>query len=125
VGCALDYWSRWYGVDRHLVRGLAWQESGWTAWIVSSAGARGPLQVLPATRDYVQTYLIGRPVAWTPSGDIRIGVAYLHHLLQTLAGNERLAVAAYYQGPSAVWRHGVLPATEQYVANVLALRDRM
>jgi soluble lytic murein transglycosylase-like protein len=69
--------------------------------------------------------LIGHPVQRTADGNVRIGVAYLHHLLDEFGGNERLAVAAYYQGPGAVRRFGLLPASQIYVADVMALRQRM
>src|SRR3954447_5100775 len=82
VRCTLDRWSAYYGVDRHLVRAVSWQESGWNPRMVSVAGARGAMQVLPSTRDYVERYLIGHRVNRSASGDIRVGVAYLHHLLQ-------------------------------------------
>jgi soluble lytic murein transglycosylase-like protein len=53
---------------------------------------------------------------------VRIGVAYLHDLLLHFGGDTRLAVAAYYQGPAAVHRFGVLPQSRGYVRNVLRLR---
>jgi soluble lytic murein transglycosylase-like protein len=61
----------------------------------------------------------------TPDGNVRIGVAYLHHLLNEFGGSERLALAAYYQGPAGVRRYGVLPASQLYIADVLALKARM
>ena len=41
----LDAWSARLGVDPHLIRALAWMESGFQTRIVSSAGARGALRV--------------------------------------------------------------------------------
>ena len=38
---------------------------------------------------------------------------------------ERLALGAYYRGPAAVRKYGLGPETTRYVANVLALRQRM
>jgi soluble lytic murein transglycosylase-like protein len=125
VRCALDHWAAYYGVSATLVRALAWQESGWSPRAVSPAGARGVMQVMPHTRYWVDRYLISGRVPWTPSGDIQVGVAYLQHLLQTFGGNERLAVAAYYQGPGSVAAGSLLPSTHRYVANVLALRGRV
>jgi soluble lytic murein transglycosylase-like protein len=125
VGVAIDRWSLHYGVDPHLARALAWMESGWQEDAVSSAGARGIMQVTPETWRYVERILIGVPVAHTADGNIRIGVAYLHHLLNEFGGDERLALAAYYQGASAVRRYGVLPQSRAYVADVLAIRQRM
>ena len=56
-----------------------------------------------------------------PDKLVRIGVAYLHNLLVRFGGDARLAVAAYYQGPAAVHRFGVLPGSRGYVNNVLRL----
>jgi soluble lytic murein transglycosylase-like protein len=83
------------------------------------------MQVMPHTWNDVEANLVGAPVAHTPDGGIRIGVALLQHLLATFGGNVRLAVAAYYQGETATRMFGVLPISKPYVANVLALRTRM
>ena len=121
---SIDRWSAHYGVDRHLARAVAWMESGYQTGVVSSVGAWVVMQVMPATWRYSEL-LIGHPVQRTADGNVRIGVAYLHHLLDEFGGNERLAVAAYYQGPGAVRRFGLLPASQIYVADVMALRQRM
>jgi soluble lytic murein transglycosylase-like protein len=92
---------------------------------VSAAGAWGVMQVMPATWSFVEDGVIGVPIAHTPDGGVRIGVAFLRHLLIGFGGNERLAVAAYYQGERATRMFGVLPISKPYVANVLALRTRL
>ena len=121
---SIAHWSAHYGVDVHLARAVAWQESGFQSGVVSSVGAWGVMQVMPATWSYVEG-LIGHPVARTADGNVRIGVAYLGHLLRQFGGDERLAVAAYYQGPGAVRQFGVLPASQLYVADVLSLRQSL
>jgi LysM repeat protein len=125
VGWSIDHWSAHYGVDTHLVRAVAWQESGWDTSAVSSAGAWGAMQVTPATWSFVEDGVIGAPVAHTPDGGIRVGVAFLRHLLVSFGGNVRLSVAAYYQGETATRMFGILPISRPYVANVLALRTRL
>jgi soluble lytic murein transglycosylase-like protein len=125
VRAKLDVWSARLGVDPHLVRALAWMESGFQTRIVSDAGARGVLQTLPVTRQYVQDVLVGRPLPHTVDGDIEVGILYLRHLLQVFYGNERLALAGWYQGERAVREHGLYKVTRPFVANVLALRARM
>jgi N-acetylmuramoyl-L-alanine amidase len=125
VGWSIDHWSAHYGVDAHLVRAIAWQESGWNPHAVSAAGAWGVMQVMPATWSFVEDGVIGVPIAHTPDGGVRVGVAFLRHLLVGFGGNERLAVAAYYQGESATRMFGVLPISRPYVANVLSLRARL
>jgi soluble lytic murein transglycosylase-like protein len=125
VVASIDAWSAHYGVDASLARAVAWQESGFHIDILSSAGAWGPMQVLPGTWRYVEDVLIGHPVAHTADGDIRVGVALLHHLVGAFGGDERRAVAAYYQGERSVRTRGMLPFTRWYVANVMALRGRV
>jgi LysM repeat protein len=125
VRSMLDQWSARLGVDQHLVRALAWMESGFQTEIVSSAGARGVLQTLPTTRAYVETVLAGRNIPESVDGDIEVGILYLRHLLQVFGGNERLALAGWYQGERAVRKHGAYQVTKPFVANVLALRSRM
>jgi soluble lytic murein transglycosylase-like protein len=125
VRAKLDAWSARLGVDPHLVRALAWMESGFQTRIVSNAGARGVLQTLPVTRQFVQDVLLGRGVPHTVDGDIEVGILYLRHLLQVYNGNERLALAGWYQGERAVRLHGLYKVTKPFVANVLALRARM
>ena len=125
VRAKLDAWSVRLGVDPHLVRALAWMESGYQTRIVSAAGARGVLQTLPSTRDYVERVLAGRRIPRTVDGDIEVGVLYLKHLLRVFDGNESLALAGWYQGERAVKKHGVYNVSKPFVANVLALRTRM
>jgi LysM repeat protein len=121
----IDRWAAYYGVDVHLARALAWMESGYQPTIVSSVGAWGVMQVTPATWAFVESVLIGFPVRRTTDGNVRVGVAYLRHLLREFGGNERKALAAYYQGPAAVRRDGIYPESRRFVANVLALRTRL
>ena len=119
---ALDSWADRYGVDRSLVRALAWMESGYQTDVVSVAGARGVMQVTPAAWSFVEEVLLGREVAPTAEGNIEVGVAYLDHLLHSFGGDERLALAAYYQGVTSIRLEGLLRGTRAYVADVLALQ---
>ena len=112
---AIDAWSAHYGVDPELARAISWQESGFQINIFSPADAWGPMQVTPGTWRYVEDVLIGHPVPHTGDGDIRVGVALLHHLLADFGGNTKLAVAAYYQGESSVRAFGMFPETAWYV----------
>ena len=125
VTASLDRWASHYGVSPRLVRALAWQESGFQNHVRSRAGAVGVMQVIPATWFFVERFVIGDPVPRTVDGNVRVGVAYLHHLLHEFRGDTRLALAAYYQGPAAVRKRGLLRPTRRFVANVLALRGRV
>jgi peptidoglycan hydrolase-like protein with peptidoglycan-binding domain len=124
VQTVLDRWAAHFGVDRHLVRGLAWMESGYQQHVVSSVGAYGVMQVTDTTWSYVENVLLGRAVRHDLDGNVRVGVAYLSELLREF-GSESGALAAYAQGPGSVREQGLLPETKLYVADVLALSERL
>jgi LysM repeat protein len=125
VRAMLDSAAARYGVDVHLVRAVAWMESGYQTNVTSPAGAWGVMQVLPVTWQYVEHILLGRRIPRTTRGNITVGVAYLRQLLREFHGNTELALAAWYQGPASVRRHGVHAGTRTFTANVLALRQRL
>jgi lysozyme family protein len=121
---SLAHWAAHYGVSARLARALAWQESGFQQHVKSPLGAAGVMQVTPETWSFVELLVIGKAVPRTRDGNIRVGVAYLDHLLEQFKGDTRLALGAYYQGPAAVRKHGLFGETKRFVANVLALRKR-
>ena len=121
----IDHWARAYRIDRHLMRAIGWQESGFNPAAVSSVGARGVLQVMPGTWVFTERHFIGHRVPHTADGGIHVGVAYFRSLLRVFHGNERLSIAAYYQGPGAVQQYGIFRGSEFYVRNVLWLSRRM
>jgi hypothetical protein len=125
VRSLLDRWAAYYGVDQHLVRGLAWQESGYQPGVVSKQGAVGVMQVMPDAWSFVELSVVGHSVAPTVDGNIRVGVAYLHYLLGYFGGDTASAVAAYLQGPRSVKARGITAETRIYVNNVLALARRL
>jgi LysM repeat protein len=113
------------GAPSSLASAIAWQESGFNNAMVSVANARGIMQVMPSTWDYVQNQLgAGRLDPASPSDNVRAGSVLLARLLRDTGGDAPTAVAAYYQGLGSVRRIGMLPETRRYVANVLALRSR-
>ena len=125
VRASIDEWAARYGVEPSLARALAWMESGYQNNVVSSVGAQGVMQLLPSTWKYVETVLIGHPVPHTADGNVEVGVALLHHLLRAFGGDERLALAAWYQGERAVRQVGVYKESKVFVSDVEALKARM
>ena len=114
-----------HGVAPDLAAALAWQESGFNNGLVSSANARGVMQIVPGTWSWVQGSLAEHPLDPTsPQDNVHAGVMYLGQLIADAGGDEALGVAGYYQGPASVERIGVLPDTQRYVDNVMALRSR-
>jgi len=113
-----------YNVAPSFALGIAWQESGFNQTMVSSTGAVGVMQLEPASRDHV-SWLLGRSLnIYDLRDNVQAGVFWLSRLLTYYAGNERLAAAAYYQGPRSLQRRGWFQDTMQYVSNVEALKAR-
>jgi N-acetylmuramoyl-L-alanine amidase len=115
-----------HGVSPSLAAAIAWQESGFNNGMVSSANARGVMQVMPGTWDYVQQNLAGGQTLDPNSAtdNIHAGVMYLKRLLTDAGGDENAAIAGYYQGLASVRERGLYDDTQQYVNNVQALRSR-
>ena len=115
-----------HGVSPSLAAAIAWQESGFNNSMVSPANARGVMQVMPGTWDYVQENLAGGQALDPNSAtdNIHAGVMYLKRLLTDAGGDENSAIAGYYQGLASVRERGMYDDTQQYVNNVQALRSR-
>jgi N-acetylmuramoyl-L-alanine amidase len=93
--------------------------------MVSSANARGVMQVMPGTWDWIQQNLTSEKLDPNSTADnIHAGVHYLGHLLKQTGGDTNTAIAAYYQGLGSVTSRGLYDDTKQYVSNVQALRGR-
>ena len=113
------------GISPSLAAAIGWQESGFNNNMVSSANARGVMQVMPGTWDWVERNLAGRKLDPTSATDnVNAGVLYLKQLLRETGGDENTAIAGYYQGLGSVRSRGLYDDTKQYVANVQALRSR-
>ncbi|MES1246317.1 MAG: peptidoglycan-binding protein [Actinomycetota bacterium] len=126
VRAALDKWAAYYGVDTHLAHALAWMESGYNNAMVSNVGAQGVMQILPSTWKYVEDVLIGHAVSdHGVDGNVHIGMAYLSHLLKVFGGDERLALAGWYQGERSTKANGPLDVSRTFASDVLALKSRM
>lgn len=115
------------GVPPSLADAIAYQESGFNNAEVSTADARGVMQILPGTWDWIQRTLVPGASPLAPASaldNVRGGVLLLHSLLDSTGGNPALAAAGYYQGLPSVERYGVYPSTQQYVNDVMSLAQR-
>jgi LysM repeat protein len=114
-----------HGAPASLAAAIAWQESGFNNALVSSANARGVMQLMPGTWDWVQQNLASTPLSATSADDnVRAGSLYLARLLRETGGDVRLAAAGYYQGLASVRAVGMFDDTKRYVDNVVALQSR-
>lgn len=121
---AIVSYARQYGLDPSLPLAIGWQESGFNNTLVSRTGAIGVMQVEPYTEVTISR-LVGRPFNLHNVDDnVHAGVFWLSRLLTYYGGNERLAIAAYYEGSRAIARVGLYQDTIQYVRDVLALQAR-
>jgi soluble lytic murein transglycosylase-like protein len=104
-------------VSADLVRAVIQAESAFNPRAVSSKGAMGLMQLMPAT---AAEHGVLDP--FNPAENIRAGVKYLKHLLVSYEGRVELALAAYNAGPGAVKKYGgkVPPyrETQNYVARI-------
>ena len=106
VGALPDVGSAGLPVERALVFGISRQESEFNPQAVSRAGARGLMQVMPATarqtaRMHALAYDRNRLLT-DPAYNTLIGSTHLGDLLDTYGGSYILAIAAYNAGPSNV-----------------------
>ena len=106
-----------HNIDADLLASVVRAESGGQVRAVSRAGARGLMQLMPATASD-----LGVQDSFKADQNIAGGTAYLDGLLVRYHDNIALALAAYNAGPAAVDRyHGIPPfaETRAYVARVI------
>ena len=113
------------GVPPSLAAAIGWEESGFNNAIVSPSDARGVMQILPGTWDYIQHQLAGGDLQPASALDnVRGGVLLLRALLDATGGDTSLAAAGYYQSLPSVRQHGLFSDTQSYVDNVRVLEQR-
>jgi soluble lytic murein transglycosylase-like protein len=106
-----------HNVDMDLLASVVKAESGGNARAVSPAGARGLMQLMPATAAD-----LGVSDSFKPEQNVRGGSTYLDALLTRYHDNLALALAAYNAGPAAVDKYNGIPPyreTKLYVARVI------
>ncbi|MCU0833793.1 MAG: lytic transglycosylase domain-containing protein [Chromatiaceae bacterium] len=112
--------ARQFNLHPELLHAVVRTESAYNPSAVSSAGAVGLMQLMPAT-----AARYGVSDIWDPGQNLRGGARYLRDLLNLFEHDLRLALAAYNAGEGAVIRHGrqipPYPETQSYVRKVLQL----
>jgi soluble lytic murein transglycosylase len=101
--------SKEKGVDAALIAAVIYSESRFTEQ-TSRAGARGLMQITPATAKDVERHSGGTTFRLgdlsNPEINIRYGTFRLRELLERYSGNEVAALAAYNAGPGNVDKWG-------------------
>lgn len=106
-----------YGVSKELLMSIARAESGFSSTAVSSAGAVGIMQLMPAT-----AASLGVSNSYDPRENIMGGAKLISQLLTKYNGDTSLALAAYNSGSANVDKYGGIPPfaeTQNYVQKVL------
>ncbi len=104
-------------LDPKLINAVIEQESGYNHLAVSSAGAKGLMQLMPGT---ARQFGVKDPL--NPEENVRGGTKYLSSLLNHYHGNLILALSAYNAGPNNVSKYNGVPPfaeTQNYVKSII------
>ena len=129
--------SKIYQLDPYLIVALIREESYFNPDAGSSVGARGLMQLMPATASYIagRNGLVynGLSTLLNPETNIQLGCAYLRYAKEVLSNDDLLAVASYNGGPNVVktWKNNLnyknfdefienipYPETKEYIKKV-------
>lgn len=118
----IETFAQQYAIDPILIKAIIRAESCFDRRAISRAGARGLMQLMPATaRSY------GVLDRFDAESNIRAGVTHLHSLLKEFNGSKTRAIAAYNAGATAVKRYRGIPPykeTQTYVKRVLNFYEK-
>ncbi len=108
--------SQTYNVPVKLLKAMAKAESNFNPNAVSSCGAQGIMQLMPATAQ-----ALGVTDAFDPEQNIMGGAKYISGKLAQYDGDVSLALAAYQAGSGNVAKYGGVPpfkSTQTYIKNI-------
>jgi LysM repeat protein len=125
IEALIEEFSYDYGVNPNTVKALATIESGWCQCALSWAGAQGVMQIMPGTAQWLEQNVFGYELneEYSAYDNIKMGVKYIQLLLESTGGDERLAVASYYQGLAPTYAGVFYPDTQDYVQMIFRVRD--
>jgi Rod binding domain-containing protein len=112
-----------YGVDRNLIKSVILAESSAKENALSSAKAKGLMQLIDST-----AIEVGVNNVWDPSQNILGGTKYLAGLLRKYNGDINLALASYNAGSLNVDKYGGIPPfeeTQNYVKRVIGYLNHL
>jgi len=105
-----------FDVDAALISAVIKAESDFNPHEISNKGARGLMQLMPATAER-----FGVTNSYDPEENIYAGTRYLRWLLKTFDGNADLAIAAYNAGEGNIWKYNGVPPfreTVNYISRI-------
>ena len=121
LGNLIDHYAERFQLDSALVKAVIKVESDFDPRVVSHRGAKGLMQLMPAT-----ALELGVSDPFDPGQSIYGGTYYLRQMLDTFNSNLDHALAAYNAGPTTVQRYGGVPPydeTRNYIQRVKKFRD--
>ena len=113
----IKQYARLYGVSIELIKAIITVESCFDRYAVSRVGAKGLMQLMPATADSMGVHNI-----FNAKDNIRGGTRYFRQMLEEFEFDVELALAAYNAGPNAVKKYNGIPPydeTQKYVKKVI------
>ena len=110
--------ARRHKINPQVVAALIRQESSSNPRAVSHKGARGLMQLMPAT---AQRFGVRKEKLYDPKENLEAGIRYLSWLVEQFPNDLSKVLAAYNAGEGAVWRYGGIPPyreTQNYVRRI-------
>lgn len=119
-------YSRKYGQDPFFIAAIIREESQFYSEALSPAGARGVMQVMPSTGEWVAQIIripgFDRAKLFDADTAINLGTWYISHLMKRFRGDPLFVAAAYNAGPEAViaWlsRNGRGTERDEFVESI-------
>ena len=119
-----SHWTLLFGLPISLMQAIICVESGGNPDSVSSVGALGLTQVMPATLPDINV-MLGKQYSpddlYTPDVSIECGARYLSWLVNIFQGDQTLAIRAYNAGPGNVQKDKSV--SQDYLDKVLAYQS--
>jgi soluble lytic murein transglycosylase-like protein len=116
----IDDVAKEVGLNAHLIHAVIQVESAYNPMAISSKGAKGMMQLIPAT-----AARFGVDQVHDPESNIRGGARYLKKLLGLFNNDLKLTLAAYNAGEGAVQKYNnnipPYPETQSYVGRVISI----
>ena len=109
----IDREAKKQNIDASFVAALIRAESNFAPRAVSRKGARGLMQLMPATAKRLS---VRKP--FDPASNVRGGVQYLRELVDRYGQHPDLVLAAYNAGEGAVATYGGVPPYRETIAYV-------
>jgi hypothetical protein len=118
----IEKYANHYSLDPDLIRSIIATESGFNPKAVSPKGARGLMQLMPATAQR-----LGVNNSFDPEDNIRGGVKHFRTLMDSFNNDLALSLAAYNAGENRVQKLGRIPEikeTRDYIKSITSRLEK-